>query len=235
MFKRIVFGATALAMFWAHIPQAFAYYPVGNTILVPKNEQASTPVMITGEFGYTFDENESNSAISSIQGKITYMDLLDGRIRPYITLGGLKYSTVMNVSKQQTNGEFIWGLGLEAILYEWQDIGVTTFASIGYREAELNLRKIPDDHTNFQLFETSLGLAKSWGNMQLYAGISYWNVKDIAITRQAPFTIVSPDTEDSTEPFLGINFKVSDTVSLGFEVNRIDDDITTFLSYSMQF
>lgn len=230
--KRILCGMAVAVLMCTGVQDAKAYYAVGNTVSVDQKEDAALPVLLTTEIGYTVDKDESTSNVRTVSEKISYMDLWDGAVRPYVVLGVSKFKDQTDGIGDRTDNEFIWGLGVDAILKECNDQNLALFGSIGYRETEIDYEEIADDNSTVRLFQTSLGLVKTLGSFDLYAGLSYWHVETKSFISS---TSVGQNTEDELVPFLGVNYELNETVSLGLELNQVNDDFTTAVSCSVQF
>ena len=91
-------------------------FAVGNTVLIEKNKDSVLPLMFTTEVKYSYDKNERFSSNFAGVEKISYTNLFNGNVRPYIRLGGESLKERWKGYNSRTHTAPTYGFGVEAIL-----------------------------------------------------------------------------------------------------------------------
>lgn len=180
---------------------------------------------------------------SFVGGKIT-LTLLD-RLDIYTTLGSMLGPEIKDTSdssnKMELSDNFMWGVGGDAVIYEWGKNDLALFADGGYREATgIGLDSITLNGTAFsksQLGGVSLDASyKEWQvalgaskyvseNIIVFAGGQYSDaeIKGSVSGGGSTIGLDSEKSKDKFGPFVGISFIPAKGISIDVTGRFVDE------------
>jgi len=136
--------------------------------------------------------------------------------------------------------EIIWGGGINAVLYEWEDAGIQLFFDGKYRQIEdADYSSVVVGNTTFQNsqlttptvdaeyreWQAALGLSGKIGYFIPYFGVSYSDVKAKARATAGGITydLDTREAEENIGPFCGLTIVPIDGVSLSGQARFLSE------------
>ena len=200
---------------------------------------------------YVYD-HVSERKLNKLSGKANF-DSMDGKITVtwknwldfYTTLGGIqKFEVKGNVlasgDKLNFDDSFIWGLGVSAIIYKSEKLGVQFFADGNYRQTvDMDLNSGVLNGTSFsksdiptglsvtgkwQEWQTALGVSKKFQYFIPYAGVKYSDIKATGkVSASGNSVSYSLSSKNKVGPFVGISITPFKALSIDITGRFVDE------------
>jgi len=155
-------------------------------------------------------------------------------------ISGTEYKGVVEGSDVTLSckDNFLWGIGLNAIVYEWEKEGIKLFADGNYREAQdIDLDTVTIDGTEYQKpdvidtsakwqeWQVAFGVSKEFQYFIPYAGIKYSDVKAGAKATYSGTVYNAGNTKskDKVGPFVGVSLVPTKGVSIDLQGRFVDE------------
>ena len=208
------------------------------TSLVEVREDAKIPFLFTKTFTADWDIHHSaNNAIGGVI-KVDYVGITEIPVRPYITIGLEKDKYNQGSYSVESKTYMPYGMGVEGIIKEWDDISLfgdasVTYSKHKYKKYEVNgIELLNSDKKVSAKWGVMLGVSKtinlySDGNLKPYIGCEYFHVNSVMPEDKS--------NRDQVAPVLGTVWKVNKSVAIELESSFYNKSLSLDLGTTIQF
>ena len=173
------------------------------------------------------NKNSGKASFDMIGGTIDLSIL--NRFDVYTMLGStlspeFKFNNLGNTEKFDFSDQFMWGVGADAVIYDWKDTGIQFFGDGNYRESNnMGLDSLTVNGTTisssqlaaagitssakWQEWQTALGVSKKFQYVIPYGGVVYSDVRasDKVTYSGTTYNSKSLSSKYKVGPFVGVS------------------------------
>ena len=236
MFKKLALIIMSLGL----ISSTVFASPINLPTAIKNQDGLQLEKALTGESNYMslsggfLNDYVGERKLSKDSGKASF-DMIGGiidlsilnRFDIYTTLGStlspeLKGSILGTTDKLNFSDSFMWGVGADAVIYDWKDAGIQFFGDGNYRQSTgLDLDSVTVNGTTYsksqftgasasakwQEWQTALGVSKTFKYVIPYGGIVYSDVKTSAkaTVSGTTYDLGSVSSKCKVGPFVGVS------------------------------
>jgi hypothetical protein len=140
---------------------------------------------------------------------------------------------ILGYRKIEFKDEFMWGVGLSAMIYEWEKTGIGIFGDANYRQAkDIGAEPLPtiDEFgigakAKWDEWQVALGVSKKFKYFIPYVGVKYSDIKTSGelTSPVGTFGLGSAKSKGKVGPFIGVSILPIKGVSIDLGGRFIDE------------